>query len=119
MAKTKLEQITKVDEQIRQLENQKKRLVQEHKNQERKSRTKRLIERGAILESVIDDPESLTNEQIKQYLEKTLATDSSRRILISLKGRAAEAVTEKSAELPQGSEAVTAAKVPETARRVG
>jgi len=134
MAKTKLEQIAEVDERIRQLENQKKKYIQDYKIKERKARTKRLIERGAILESVIDDPEALTNEQIKQYLEKTLATDFSRRILISLKERTAEVVTEKSAELaqsgdeddsvrftesPQSGDAIITATTPEMARRAG
>ena len=70
MAKTKLEQIAEVDERIRQLENQKKKYIQEYKTQERKARTKRLIERGAILESVVADAETFTNEQIKQYLAR-------------------------------------------------
>ena len=47
------EQIAKAEKQIRQLNNKKKRLISEQKQAERKKRTKRLIERGAILESVI------------------------------------------------------------------
>jgi len=43
------EQIAKAEEQIRQLNNKKKRLISEQKQAERKKRTKRLIERGAIL----------------------------------------------------------------------
>ncbi len=48
------EQIAKAEEQIRQLNNKKKRLISEQEQAERKKRTKRLIERGAILESVLD-----------------------------------------------------------------
>ena len=47
------EQIAKAEEQIRQLNNKKKRLISEQEQAERKKRTKRLIERGAILESVL------------------------------------------------------------------
>ena len=36
--------------------------------QERKARTKRLIERGAILESLIPAPDTLTNDDVKQIL---------------------------------------------------
>ena len=43
------EQIAKKQAQINQLTNKKKRLISEQKQAERKKRTKRLIERGAIL----------------------------------------------------------------------
>ena len=48
------EQIAKAEEQIRQLNNKKKRFISEQEQAERKKRTKRLIERGAILESALD-----------------------------------------------------------------
>ena len=38
----------------------------------RKERTHRLIERGAILESFLRDPEKMSNEQIKSLLERKL-----------------------------------------------
>ena len=62
------EQIKKTQEQIAQLTNKKKRLVSEQKKEERKQRTKRLIERGAILESVISNATDFTNEQIQALL---------------------------------------------------
>ena len=39
-----------------------------YKEEKRRSRNHRLIERGAILESLIPDAESYTNEQIKHIL---------------------------------------------------
>jgi len=54
MAKTINEKITETQAKITQYENQKKRLIQEYKEQERKDRTRRLIERGTIAESLID-----------------------------------------------------------------
>ncbi len=42
----------------------------------RKERTHRLIERGAILESFLRDPETMTNEQIKALLEKKLDSNN-------------------------------------------
>ena len=81
MSKTTVEKIESVQEQIRQLENQKRRLMQEQKERERKTRTKRLIERGAILESLIDRADMLTNEQIKVFLEKIIQTDYAREII--------------------------------------
>ena len=84
MPRTTEEKIESVQEQIRQLENQKKRLMQEQKERERKARTKRLIERGAILESLIPEAETFTNEQIKAFLEKTIRTESARKALANL-----------------------------------
>ena len=84
MAKTTEERIESVQEQIRQLENQRKRLMQEQKEQARRARTKRLIERGAILESLIPEADIFTNEQIKAFLEKTTRTESARKALANL-----------------------------------
>ena len=49
--KTVVEQIALAKEDIKQHENKLKLLQQRQKEQERKDRTRRLIERGAILES--------------------------------------------------------------------
>ena len=51
---------------------QRKRLVQQQKAKERKARTKRLIERGAIAESLIPNASELTNEQFKQIISDAL-----------------------------------------------
>lgn len=93
MPKTTIEKIESVQAQIQQLENERKRLMQQQKEQERKDRTKRLIERGAILESLIPGAGEYTNEQIKAFLEKTIGSDSARKILTSMvpQGRAADA----------------------------
>jgi len=72
MAKTINEKITETESEIVKLQNQKKRLIQQYKEQERKDRTRRLIESGAIAESLIDDAKALTNEQFKSILETAL-----------------------------------------------
>ncbi|GHU57239.1 hypothetical protein AGMMS49975_22360 [Clostridia bacterium] len=84
MAKSTTEKITRVEEEIKQLENARKKLIQQQKEQERKARTSRLINRGAILESLIDGAETLTNEQIKLFLEKTVKTEFARKTLANL-----------------------------------
>lgn len=53
MAKTKAEKITSIEEEIRQLENRRRQLVQEQKAQERKDRTKRLCRRMGLFESLV------------------------------------------------------------------
>ena len=66
------EQITNARTEIRQNENKVNELLKKKNIIERKMRTRRLIERGAILESFIDEAENLTNEQIKTLLQTAL-----------------------------------------------
>ena len=86
ITKTYASQIEAMQEDIKQKENRLKELIQKKKEQDRKDRTHRLIERGAILESLIDEPETLTNEQIKAFLEKTIQTAFANKILTQFKG---------------------------------
>jgi len=72
MARTLNEKITIAQEEIKQREAQLKNLLQQQKEANRKARTKRLIERGAILESLIPNAETLTNDQIKETLIQAL-----------------------------------------------
>ena len=90
MAKTKAEKITSIEEEIRQLENRRRQLVQEQKAQERKDRTKRLCRRMGLFESLVPDTIPLTEEQFKTFLEKTVMSDQARRILDELTARNAE-----------------------------
>ena len=63
--KDKKEQIMK---KIRQLENQQKILLNRQRDMERRVRTRRLIEHGAILESVFPELAVLPGEQVKAFL---------------------------------------------------
>ena len=84
MAKTKAEKIAAIELQMTQLENQRKKLIQEKKQQERKDRTKRLCKRMGLFESMLPDTIPLTDEQFQIFLEKTVVTEHSRRILDGL-----------------------------------
>ena len=84
MAKTKIEKIASIEEEIKQLENKKKRLIQEQKEQERKDRTNRLCKRMRLFEKLLPDTIPLTEEQFQTFLEKTVLTEHSRRILDGL-----------------------------------
>ena len=68
------EKIAKAEEEIRQLQNRKRKLLNQKKDAERKARTHRLIERGAIMESLLEKPEQYSNEQIKGLLEVAFQT---------------------------------------------
>ena len=104
MPKTTAEKIATKDEQIQQLLNEKKRLIQKQKSDERKARTKRLIERGAILESLIADSETYTNEQLQIALKETIGSDYGRKALHRAKQpHKGNAATEKAETAPQDS----------------
>ena len=62
------EEREKVLKEIRQLENQKKILENKQRNEERKARTRRLIERGAILEGVFPLAPGLSGVEVKAFL---------------------------------------------------
>ena len=76
MAKTIDERIAETQQKIEQYKNQEKQLLQKQKTVERKERTRRLIERGAIAESLILEAEKLTNQQFKAILEMALIVGS-------------------------------------------
>ena len=76
-------QLEKTKTDIRQNENRVKSLLQKENILLRKQRTRRLIERGAILESLIDNAAAFTNDQIKQLLQSALSTEAVREMLHS------------------------------------
>ncbi len=81
MAKTTMEKIESVQEQIRQLENHKKRLLQVQKEQERKVRTRRLCKRAGLFESMLPETVTLRDAQFEIFLKKTVANDYGKRVL--------------------------------------
>lgn len=66
----KEEEKEKYDRQLKQLLNREKKLKRQISQEERKKRTHRLIERGAILESFIEGAEEKSNEEIKNILQQ-------------------------------------------------
>jgi len=109
MAKSTLEKIEEMKEKISQLENKQKKLLQEQKVQERKDRTKRLCQRMGLFESLLPDTITLTDEQFKSFLEKTIITEHSRRILDGLTAQnAATAAPQTTETAAQGNTASTA-----------
>lgn len=95
MTKTTIEKIENIQTQIQQLENERKRLMNQQKGAERKARTKRLIERGAILESLISGADKFTNDQIKAFLEKTVQSDYACKIIDGMTSQNGETTTAK------------------------
>ena len=83
----KTERIIKIENRLTQLQNQKKQLIQKQRAEERKARTRRLIERGAILESLIDGAEALTNDQITHILKCTVNSSHGEKIIAQTKSQ--------------------------------
>ena len=59
-------------EEIRQLENRQKILTNRERDQERRDRTHRLIEKGAIIESLLPATADLSGEEFKAFLLRLL-----------------------------------------------
>ncbi|MCW0946092.1 DUF3847 domain-containing protein [Streptococcus anginosus] len=68
------DKIDYTEERLRQLKNQEKKILKQDIVKKRKERTHRLITRGAILESLIENAEELTDEEIKILLEEATKT---------------------------------------------
>ena len=68
------DKINDTEERLRQLKNQEKKILKQDIVKRRKERTHRLITRGAILESLIENAEKLTDEEIKILLEEATKT---------------------------------------------
>ena len=66
--------INDTEERLRQLKNQEKKILKQDIIKRRKERTHRLITRGVILESLIENSEELTDEEIKILLEEATKT---------------------------------------------
>ncbi|HGR2120756.1 TPA: MobQ family relaxase [Streptococcus pneumoniae] len=62
------EQIEKKEESIKQLQNQKRQLKKKLNEQERKARNKRLIEKGAVFESIFEESIDLTAVASAAYI---------------------------------------------------
>ena len=63
-------EIEKATQEIRQYKNRNKILTQKIRNEEQRLRTHRLIERGAILESIFPELKDVSTEEVKAFLER-------------------------------------------------
>lgn len=80
----KKERIATIAERIESLQNEKKELEKKLKDEEQKARTHRLCQRGGLLESLVPQSISLTDERFKIFLVRTITTDFARQILEKL-----------------------------------
>jgi hypothetical protein len=84
MAKTKLERIAEVEAEIRQLNEQKKKLKQQHNEEARKARNHRLCRRGGLVEKLLPEIIAFTDTQFDTFVEKTLLTSHTKRAIAEI-----------------------------------
>ena len=75
------DKIDDTEERLGQLKNQEKKILKQDIVKRRRERTHRLITRGAILESFIENSGELTDEEIKILLEEATKTKEFRETL--------------------------------------
>ena len=56
------------DEEIKQLQNKRKKLISQQKQEERKKRDKRIYEKGAVFESIFIESKNLTKDKFYQLI---------------------------------------------------
>ena len=96
-AKVLANQVRNLEEEIQQKQNLLKELKNKYNVQESKERTQRRIDRAKMLENLIEESDTLTDDQMKLFLEKTIQTNFARKILTELNGQnAAEQTTVQS-----------------------
>ena len=98
MSKTRTERIAGIAEEIEQLTNRRRRLIQEQKKQERKDRTRRLCTRAGHLECVYPETIPLSDERFFTFLEKVLSTDHAKKLLSELTAQQGADDTKQSSE---------------------
>ena len=62
------EKILMANEEIKQLQNKRKKLISQQKQEERKKRDKRIYEKGAVFESIFTESKDLTKDEFYQLI---------------------------------------------------
>ena len=62
------EKILMAEEGIKQLQNKRKKLISQQKQEERKKRDKRIYEKGAVFESIFTESKNLTKDEFYQLI---------------------------------------------------
>ena len=81
------DKIDDTEERLRQEKNQEKKILKQDIIKRRKERTHRLITRRSILESLIENAEELTDEEIKILLEEATETKEFKETLKIMRGK--------------------------------
>jgi len=115
MPKTTAEKIASKREQIQQLQNEEKQLIQKQKEQDRKDRTKRLCQRHGLLEKFMPDLATVTDEQFETFIRKGINTTYGQKILAEIVGDTGASTTQHTAKTVAQAGTTPTADKPKTA----
>ena len=118
MAKSRQEKIANYDERIAQLENQRKQEIQKMKAEERKARTKRLCSRHWLLEKIMPDLITITDEQFEEFIKRGINTSYGQKLLAEIMAKGTSQAENDTSKSPSGagqSAEPTTVKTTETA----
>ena len=62
------EKILMADEEIKQLQNKRKKLISQQKQEERKKRDRRIYEKGGVFESIFTESKDFTKDEFYQLI---------------------------------------------------
>ena len=114
MAKTTAEKIAERDERIAQLQNEKKKLLQKQKADERKVRTNRLCRRHGLLEKYMPDLITITDEQFEMFIKRAIVTSYGRDALAEIVTTAGGTTKPNATQAAAQTTATSTAKPPNT-----
>jgi hypothetical protein len=83
--RTTAERIDAQKERMEQMQNEMKRLKRQQSAEERKARNHRICVRGGHIEKILPDTIGLSDARFFTFLEKTVANDFGKKILVTLK----------------------------------
>ena len=63
------------DEEIKQLQNKRKKLISQQKQEERKKIDKRIYEKGAVFESIFTESKNLTKDEFYQLITSLICKE--------------------------------------------
>ena len=116
MAKTRKDRIAGIESEMERLEIQRKQLLTQEKETERKARNSRLCRRMGLFESILPDSIQLTEERFKTFLNKTVANDFGKKTLALLVAEQNAQTATDTANTPKPG---TAAPAPNTVNPTG
>ena len=117
MPKTTAEKIASKREQIQQLQNEEKQLIQKQKEQDRKDRTKRLCQRHGLLEKFMPTLATITDEQYETFIRKAINTTYGQKILAEIVGDTGASTTPQTAKTAAQSKTAHTADKAKTAQQ--
>ena len=66
---------------MEQMQNEMKRLQNQHRAEERRARTHRICKRGGLIESLLPDTIGLSDERFSDFIKRSTANDHGRKAL--------------------------------------